>query len=746
MSSTSRAIGERRQVARTPNAPRSRKLIKVAMTYQKPQTINLHVDGISCHSCVRAIESAVKNVPGVDSVHVNFATNQATVVAQSPADECTIIAAIDHAGYRASPIASEGSQNVHSGHISEEKTSLIRLLAAIFLSLPFFVEMIGMLLGLHLALPTWLQCLLATAVQFGIGWIFYRNSYYSLRHWTPSMDVLIVLGTTAAYFLSLFLWWNQTPQQLYFETSVAIITLVLFGRWLEARSKGRASESIGKLLKIQPSLATVQRNGAWKTISLNQVVKGDIVLVKSGERIPVDADVVDGESEVDESMITGESIPSVKRAGEKVLAGTLNQNGSLTIRAVSVGYETILAGMIRLVENTQASKAPIQRLADAVSSVFVPVVLAISVLTFCGWWIVAGDISQAVINAVSVLVIACPCALGLATPIVIVVASGCGAKEGILFKDAAAIETAHQLNVICFDKTGTLTEGKPELTDIIPMAGYSKEQVLQVAQSLEIHVQHPLARAILKNEQPLLLARNVITHPGKGVIADIEGKLCGLGASPFAHECGLQVDESAVAGLELEGKTVVVVWNDQKIIGYLALRDRLREHSADAIRELNELGIEQIMLTGDHAITAAAIAKQAGIVHYQSGMLPRHKLDYIEALKKEGKVVGMVGDGINDAPALTMADVGIALGAASDVAMESATIALMRNNLMDVVKAISLSRAAFRKIKQNLFFAFFYNILGIPLAAFGMCNPIIAAAAMAVSSLSVVLNALLLRK
>lgn len=706
------------------------------------QETSLKVEGMSCHSCARNIEKAILRVPGVENVHVNFATGMA-VVQHGNADVHAVVEAVHQAGYEAHAMEHDS----HLEHGGSEQQALYRLLVAAGCSLPFFFQMLSLM---SFEIPTWIQFLLASVVQFGPGWTFYRMTYYSLRQGSINMDALIALGTTAAYLLSTSIWLFGKGHPLYFESSTAIITLVLLGRWLEAKSKRRASSAIGQLLRIQPTSATVERNGVLQKVPLNQVMPGDSLLVQAGERIPVDAEVISGESEVDESMITGESIPLIKRSGNRVLAGTLNQNGALRIRASDVGSKTVLAGMVRMVERAQQSKAPVQRLADKISEIFVPAVLVTSVLTCLAWLLVGASIADAMINAVSVLVIACPCALGLATPIVVVVASGRGAQSGILFKEAAALETAHKIDLLGFDKTGTLTEGKPKLTDIIPAAGYRPDEVLQAALSLEERVQHPLAHAIVVEASERGLAGSDISDfkafPGKGAIGKENGTACGIGSLAFAQENGISTDTSAVLALEQQAKTVVVVWREKQLVGLLAVSDALRPRSREAVQELKQMGIALVMLTGDHSKTAEVIAGQAGIKDYQAGLLPEQKLAFIDREKSAGKVVGMVGDGINDAPALAAADVGIALGAASDVAMETASIALMRNDMMGVVDAISLSRTAFRKIKQNLFFAFVYNLIGIPLAAFGLLNPIFAAAAMALSSLSVVFNALFLKR
>jgi len=717
------------------------------------QEVHLQIDGMSCYSCASSIEKALKAIPEVKQVSVQYATGRATVKVKDLINLDRLTQAVALAGYKGKILtgAAEHTAHDHSHmhHGDGEREAFGRFVFAAIFTLPFATQMLSMLTAHHQQLSPWIQLILATLVLFGAGWTFFRTSYFAAKQKVANMDVLIVLGTTAAYLLSLYNLLRGDSSQLYFESSAVIITLVLLGRWLEVKSKGKASEAMGKLLSIQPTSATVISNGTTKQVPLKQVVPGDTLQVQAGERIPVDGDVIDGESAVNESMITGESVPKMKMPGAKVLAGTINENGSLRIRATGVGSQTVLAGMIRLVDTAQQSKAPVQRFADKVASVFVPCVLGISVLTFLGWLLAGSAATTALINAVAVLVIACPCALGLATPIVVVVASGRGAQLGVLYKNAAAIEMAHKIDLLYFDKTGTLTEGRPVLTDIIPAAGSTEDYALQIATALESRVQHPLAKAVVdegkERNLPLPDVQHFRSFPGKGATGTIEGHDCGVGAVHFAKELNVKTDNALTDKLESEGLTVIVVWKDHRPIGYLAASDRLRDNCRPALNALRGMGIRLAMLTGDHQTTADAIAKQAGITDTHAGLMPQDKLNFITKAEKEGATVGMVGDGINDAPALAAADVGIALGASTDVAMETASIALINNDLFSIADAIALSRAAFNKIKQNLFFAFIYNIIAIPLAAMGFLSPMIAAAAMAMSSLSVVFNALFLK-
>ena len=603
-------------------------------------------------------------------------------------------------------------------------------------------------------LPRWLQWLLATPVQFWMGRRFYIGGWHSLRGGGANMDVLVALGTSMAYFFSAVVTALTLDQHVYFEASAAIITLVLLGKLMEARAKGKTSEAIEALIRLQPKTARIERNGEILEVPASSLQVNDIFIVRPGENLPVDGVVMEGTSSINESMLTGESLPVSKQVNAKVFAATLNQQGLLKCRATSVGAHTQLAAIIHLVEEAQGSKAPIQRLADTISGIFVPIVVAISILTLgINWWLTS-DFVSALINAVAVLVIACPCALGLATPTAIMVGTGRGAQVGVLVKNAAALENAEKIQTIIVDKTGTLTEGRPEVTDIIPIASLNTRDFLQIAASLEQGSEHPLARAVLDSAQKMQLPLHAIDDfsaiTGSGITARMNGTQYLLGSPKFLAQQGVAVDEKQITTLQAEGKTVIGIAstadNDSRILGYLAIADRLRDTSLRAIERLQSMGIEVVMLTGDNAVTAAAIAKRTGITQYRAEVLPQDKAAEVMKLKTGGKFTAMVGDGINDAPALAAADVSFAIGAGSDVAIEAADITLIRNDLMSVADAISLSRATLRKIRQNLFFAFVYNTFGIPLAAIGMLNPVIAGAAMAMSSVSVVSNSLLLKR
>jgi Cu+-exporting ATPase len=601
-------------------------------------------------------------------------------------------------------------------------------------------------------IPRGWQLALATPVQFWIGRRFYVSAWHALRGGGANMDVLVVLGTTMAWAFSAVVTILGLPEHVYFEAGAAVITLVLLGKLLEARAKAGTSAALEGLLRLQPRTAHVLRDGVVRDVPLAQVVVGDRFVVRSGESLPVDGVVREGASSADESMLTGESAPAPKAAGAKVYAGTLNLDGTLTCEATGVGQATLLSGIVRLVAEAQGSKAPIQRLADQVAGIFVPVVIGIAALTFVLTWWIAGDAVRALVHAVAVLVIACPCALGLATPTAIMVGTGRGAQSGILIRNAAALEQAGRLQTLIVDKTGTLTEGRPVVTEVVALAGASREELLRVAASLEQGSTHPLARAVLAAAGAESIASVPLTHfnsvPGRGVSGVVAGSAATamLGSVDWLEGNGIAIPRDAGEALQAAGRTIVAVARDGRALGLLALADAVRPSSAHAVARLQSAGIDVVMLTGDTEATARAVAGAVGIRDFRAGVLPGGKADAVRALMARGVVTGMVGDGVNDAPALAAADVSFALGAGSDIAIEAADITLMRNDLDAVADAILLSRATLAKIRQNLFFAFAYNVLGIPLAAIGLLNPVIAGAAMAASSVSVVGNALLLRR
>ncbi|GAB1232992.1 heavy metal translocating P-type ATPase [Ferrigenium sp. UT4] len=713
-----------------------------------PQTqhAELQITGMHCASCSARLEKSLNQLPHVTAV-VNIATEKASITFDAAATDLDIlIETVRKTGFDAHPARDFAAEKAARQAVLRRERR--QFFIAVLLTLPLIVEMLLMFAGIHVMLPLWLQWLLATPVQFWAGARFYRGAWSALRSGSSNMDVLVALGTSAAYFMSCAVWLLGLDQAVYFEASATLITLVLMGKLLEANAKGKASAALEALINLQPKLAHTERDGKLLDVSAGSLRPDEIFVVRPGESMPVDGIVLEGSSSVDEAMLTGESLPQMKQAGDKVYTATLNQQGLLRCRALAVGSRTQLAAIIRLVEQAQGSKAAIQRLADRISAVFVPAVLAVAALTFIGWWWIGGEFSGALINAVSVLVIACPCALGLATPTAVVVATGRAAHAGILVKDAAALERAHALTVLALDKTGTLTAGKPSVTDVLAAPGIAGDALRHTAAALAQHSTHPLARALL---DPLGTAQTVEVsdlheYAGLGVSARLDGTDCLLGSPAFAAQNGVTLNDSALHALQQQGKSLIVVARNCTALGTFALADGLRESSRRAVSKLRGMGIRVVMLSGDNHATAQAIANQAGIAEFRAEVLPQDKAALIRSLKGEHEIVGMVGDGINDAPALAAAEVSFAMKSGSDIALEAADITLMHNDLMAVADAISLSRATLRKIRQNLFFAFAYNVLGIPLAVLGMLNPVIAGAAMAMSSVSVVSNALLLKR
>jgi Cu+-exporting ATPase len=712
----------------------------------------LQLTGMTCVACASRIEKVLNRIPQV-SASVNFATEKARIeYDQQNTDLAELIAAVKKAGFDAHPVRDLAAEKIERAlAYRHEKTLFI---ISLLLTAPLLVEMVSMLplwgSHTHGLLPLWLQALLATPVQFWIGKRFFKGAWHSLRGGGANMDVLVALGTSAAYFLSCAVLLMHLNQPVYFEASATIITLVLLGKLLEARAKGQASSALESLINLQPKLAHVEREGAMIDLPVKEVNFGDIFLVRPGESVPVDGIVVEGSSSMDEAMLTGESIPKTKHIDDKVYAATINQQGLIKCRATAVGAQTQLAAIIRLVEQAQGSKAPIQKLADKIASIFVPVVVGIAVFTFFGWWISGSEFSTALINAVSVLVISCPCALGLATPTAVVVATGRAARTGILVKNATALELAHKLSVLIVDKTGTLTTGKPSVTDILASAPKEQARLLQIAASLAQGSTHPLSRALLNYAHSqniaLLPAASYQELSGSGISAAIEGNTYLLGSPAFIASKNITLQEATITALQQQGKSIIAIASNTALLGIIAMADTLRDSSSRAVARLNSMGIRVVMLSGDSTATAQAIALQAGISEFRAEVLPQDKESHVRSFKAQGKLVGMVGDGINDAPALAAADVSFAMQGGSDIAIESADITLMHDDLMSVADAIDLSRVAMAKIRQNLFFAFGYNILGIPLALLGLLNPVIAGAAMAMSSVSVVSNALLLKR
>jgi len=721
---------------------------------------NFKITGMSCAACANRIEKGLNKLPGIYSASVNLVGEKAAI--EYDPREITIEqmkAKVDSLGFKAHDLTDNKDRNqekaVKEAEVSRQR---FRLILSAVLSFPLLWAMLLHFFGImgsigHFLNNPYLQLVLATPVQFVAGWQFYRGAYAALRNGSSNMDVLVALGTSAAYFYSIA---NvvRGVSELYFETSAILITLIILGKLLEATAKGHTSEAIKELMGLQAKTARVIRNDEEIDVMIEGVLVDDIIVVRPGEKVPVDGIIIEGTSTVDESMLTGESLPVDKKVEDQVVGATINKFGTFKFKATKVGKDTALAQIVRIVEEAQGSKAPIQRFADVVSGYFVPTIIGIALLTFLGWYFVgdAGNFSRALINCISVLVIACPCALGLATPTSIMVGTGKGAENGILIKSAEHLENAHRLTAIVLDKTGTLTKGEPDVTDIISLANLTESELLQIAVVAEKKSEHPLAEAIVKFSQfqgIIALDPETFTAiPGYGVDVRQDGKRILVGTRKLMRENNIMIEPliPQIEGLEEQGKTVMLMSLEDQMIGLLAVADTVKEHSAEAVAALKQLGIEVWMITGDNERTARTIANQVGIDSVMFEVLPEHKAQKVESLKKEGKVVAMVGDGINDAPALATADVGFAIGTGTDVAIEAADITLMRGDLRGIVAAIKLSKATMKNIKQNLFWALIYNSLGIPVAVAGYLSPVVAGAAMAFSSVSVVMNALRLKR
>lgn len=722
----------------------------------KEQNFEFQVEGMSCASCVGRVEKALSAVPGVKEASVNLAIERATVQTAEGVSFAQLIAAIQKAGYKAHAVKENRA-------VTQTKTSNFEawtIVLSVLLTLPLVGPMMLSPFGIHWMPSGWVQFALATPVQFIIGWRFYKSAFMAIKAATGNMELLVEIGTSAAWGLSTYVLFHTQEGEnphLYYEASAAVITLILFGKWLENRAKKQTTEAINALNALRPTVASVLVGDEEIATPIERVVVGDLVVVRPGERIPIDGEIKQGSSHIDESLITGESLPVSKTVGDSVVGGSINKEGVLHVSTTAVGAETMLSRIVRLVESAQAAKAPIQKLVDKVSAVFVPIVLVIALITLTVWFGISGDVEQAVINAVAVLVIACPCALGLATPTSIMVGTGVAARNGILIKDAIALEKAHSVNTVAFDKTGTLTAGKPTLATFEAATPENKDKTLQIVAALQSNSEHPLAHAVLDyvaslGQKSRLNAENIEVLPGRGIKGSVENQTFYLGSSRLLEEGHVAHPTLQKKAEELANQGRTVSWllkeneGELNIEALLAFGDEIKPESFEAVRRLKELGIQTVMLTGDNAGSASAVAKELGIEVVKSNLLPSDKLNEIENLKAEGRIVAMVGDGLNDAPSLSAADVGMVMSTGTDVALQAAGITLMRGDPRLIADALDISHRTEQKIKQGLFWAFAYNVLGIPLAAIGFLSPVIAGAAMAFSSVSVVTNALLLRK
>jgi Cu+-exporting ATPase len=718
------------------------------------------VTGMTCAACAARIEKVLGRVPGVERADVNLALETAEIAAPG-VDTELLVAAIERAGFgahvRDTAVAARRAalERASADRAAEEKRTFLVFLVSAALTAPFLVAMIPMAWGAHAGwLTPWLQVALATPVQVIAGTRFYIGAFKALRGRSANMDVLVALGTTVAWAFSLamvLIHGEHSHGHLYFEGSATVLTLILLGKLMEARAKRSATAAVAKLMALRPDTATRVKDGVAEVVSADLLRRGDLVLVKPGERVAADGVVVEGASEFDESLVTGESVPVTKRVDDKVTAGTINGSGAVTFRVTAVGEDTTIARIGHLVEQAQIAKAPVQRLVDKVAAVFVPVIVVIAILTFATWWLVGRDFEGALIPAVAVLVIACPCALGLATPAALVAGTGAAAKAGILIRDIEALERAHGVDCVVFDKTGTLTAGHPSVTDVFVLGG-SGDEMLRLAASAQSVSEHPLAKAFVEAAKtrglalsPATAARSLV---GRGLTAIVDGRAVAIGNAALMGELGvdLRLFEKEMSRLAGEAKTVVAVARDREALGLVALADPVRGESGEAVAALKAARVTVRLATGDAVAVARAVGDRLGLDAVEAEMRPESKTALVGRLRSQGRTVAMVGDGINDAPALASADVGIAMGSGADVALETAGITLMRSDPRLVAAALEISRATWRKIRQNLFWAFFYNVVGVPLAALGHLTPALAGAAMAMSSVSVVTNALTLTR
>ncbi len=735
------------------------------MSNQADNTWKLSIGGMTCAACAGRVEKALIKVPGVASAEINLALETAHVTGLAEVDAENLVAAVVAAGYQAhvlnaeqfdvAPVDGNKAYMSHGWHI----------LLAMVLSFPLMLAMIAEWLGYAFRLSGWVQWALATPVQFWLGWRFYRAGWHALKAGSGNMDLLVAIGTSAAYGLSVYLLMlpaHTGAHHLYFESSSIVITLVLLGKWLEGRAKAQTTQAIRALRALRPDTACVLLDGIEKQIPIAEVKVGDVVLIRPGERIPIDGRVTQGESRVDESLISGESLPVAKIAGDLLTGGSVNGGGVLHVVTTAIGAESVLARIVRLVESAQAKKAPIQRLVDKVSAIFVPVVIVIAFVTLLFWGMFGGDWHVAILNAVAVLVIACPCALGLATPTTIMVGTGVAARYGILIKDAEALELAHAVKTVAFDKTGTLTEGRPRLLAYEAAAKNATaqeiEMLLTLAASLQAGSEHPLAKAVLNAAQSvdckLLAVQDVQATPGKGVAGLVGGQKLFFGNARLMEDLGVNLSALKEQAKLMETEGHSISWLAQarpianfapKLLGLFAFGDPLKATAKDAIKKLEQQGIATVLISGDNLGSVSRVAEQLGMMHFYAQVLPDEKASLVAKLKQNGGLVAMVGDGMNDAPALAAADVGFAMSGGTDVAMHTSGVTLMRGDPALVSQAIEISQKTYQKIRQNLFWAFVYNVIGIPLAALGLLSPVVAGAAMALSSFSVISNALLLK-
>lgn len=717
------------------------------------EIVKFDIEGMTCQACSARIEKVLSKLP-VEEVSINLLQNRGQVEFYNGlVSEDEILNKIEKAGFKAYIVNENRNKNIID-HDKEELKKLKRdFIISLIFAVPLFLTMFTHMAGVHTILDNgYVQLLLATPVQFFVGYRFYKGAYRSIKGGGANMDVLISMGTSMAYLFSIYQLLSG-KNQFYFESSTTIITLILLGKLFEKRAKTRTTDAINKLMELQAKEAIVERDNIEMKIPIEDVIIGDIVIVKPGEKIPVDGVIVSGSTSIDESMITGESIPVTKTIGDEVIGSTINKNGFIKFKTTKIGKDTMLSQIVKLVEDAQGAKAPVQRLADKISGIFVPVVLVIALITLVGTYLYTGEINNAVINAVSVLVIACPCALGLATPTAIMVGTGRGAEEGILIKSGEYLEIAHKMDTIILDKTGTITKGHPTVVDIKNYSQYDNKKLLSIAASLEKSSEHPLGEAVVeyakKNNIETLEVKEFNSITGKGIEGIIDEKKILVGNISLLEENNIKLSNEEILEIEnyqVQGKTPLLISSKNEFLGIITVADEVKETSKEAIEDLKNMGIDIYMITGDSEATAKTIGKEIGIENIIAEVLPKDKSSKVKELKEKGHIVGMVGDGINDAPALAESNIGFAIGTGTDIAMEASDITIINGDLLSIAKSIKLSHKTMRTIKQNLFWAFFYNSIGIPVAALGFLNPMIAGAAMAFSSVSVVTNSLRLRR